>query len=230
MVRQVPAFGDLAAAIKRPRGVAATLIVGLTAIAVAIVVVLSHSPARVIAGNSIPTASNYIELEERGRLSECQPAGTIPAGASDIRLGIEGLYFSPSVSAVLLDGTHAIATGSHPPGGPSTPNVTVPVQRIGHAVHAATLCMAVGPALEPIRYYGASRHSGKRARNPLQEATLQLNYLVSGSHSWSSSLSSISYHMGLGHSPGGGGVIFLVVALMLTAVAATCRLALRELR
>lgn len=230
MVRRVSTSGGLAAAIKRPRGVAATLIVGLAAILVGIVVVLSRSPARVIAGNSIPTGSNYIELEERGRLSECQPAGTVPKGATALRLGIEGLYFSPPVRATLLSGTSVIATGSHPPGGPSIPNVTVPIARTDRAVRGATLCIAVGPALETIRYYGSPRHTGQRARNPLQEATLQLDYMGGGSPSWWSSLSSIAHHMGIGRSPSGGGVIFLVLALMLAAIAATCRLVLQELR
>ncbi len=212
------------------RGVAVTLAAGLLSIAVAVAIVLSRSPARVIATNSIPTGNNYVELEERGKLSTCQPAGTIPAGTSAIQLGVEGLYFSPAVSAKLLSAGHVIATGSHAPGGPSTPNVTVPVGRIDRSVQGARLCMTVGPALEPIRFYGEPRHVTQPVANPLQEATLQLAYVGGGSPSWWSLLSSIANNIGLGRAPSGGGVVFLLLVLMLAAIAAAVRLALQELR
>jgi hypothetical protein len=211
------------------RSVAITLAAGVALIGVAIVVVLARSQPTVAATNSV-SATNYIELEERGRLSECQPAAAIPQGTSAVRIGVEGLYFSPAASVTLLAGSHFIARGHHVPGGPAAPNVTVPIGRLSHAVRGARVCIAIGPALEPIRFYGAPRHLSTQATNPLQEAILHLDYLRAGSRSWWSRVSSIAYHMGLGHAPGGAGVVFLLILLMLAVIAATCRLALQELR
>jgi hypothetical protein len=211
------------------RSVIATLAVGLTAIAVAIVAVLAHSPLTLASANSA-SSTNYIELEEKGRLSTCQPAGPIPQDTSAIRFGIEGIHFSPAVSVRVLLGARVLREGHQIAGGPSIPNVSVPVARLTHPVDGARICMTVGPAIEPIRFYGTPKHTSAPASNPLQEATLHVEYLRTGAKSWLSFVPSITDHMGLGHAPSGTWIVFLLLILMLAVILIVVRLTLEELR
>ena len=86
------------------RSVIAALAVGMVAIAIGIIAVLAHSPLTVAGTNSVPR-KDYIELEEKGKLSNCQSAGVLPQGTSAIRFGIEGLHFSPAVTTRVLVGS-----------------------------------------------------------------------------------------------------------------------------
>lgn len=211
------------------RSVVIALAIGLALIVVAAILVPMHAPLAV-AGSNSTHGENYLELEERGILSNCQPAGTLPQGTSAIRIGVEGLYFSPATTVKILTGSRVIREGQHRAGGPSIPTVTVPVERLANAVDGARICTTVGPALEPIRYYGTPRHSSTPAANPLQEATLRMEYLRPGTKSWWSFASSIAHHMGLGRAPRGTWIAFLVVVLMLAVIVGATRLTLEELR
>jgi hypothetical protein len=211
------------------RSVVIALTIGLTLIGVAVIVVPMHAPLAVAGSNSIH-GENYLELEERGALSSCQPAGTLPQGTSAIRIGVEGLYFSPATTLKVLSGSRVLREGHHGAGGPSAPNVTVPVERLAHTVDGARICTTVGPAVGPIRYYGTPRHSSTPSANPLQEATLRVEYLRPGVKSWWSFASSIAHHMGLGRAPGGTWIAFLAMALMLAVIVGAARLTLEELR
>ncbi len=210
------------------RSVIVALAVGLVSIVIGVIAVLAHTPLKVAGTNSIP-ASGYIELEEKGKLSNCQQAGTLPQGTSAIRVGIEGLYFSPALTVKVMTGSRVLREGSQIAGGVSAPAVTVPVSRLAHAVNGARICLAVGPALEPIRFYGKPTGSASTT-NQLQGAALHVEYLRPGRQAWWSFLPSIAYHLGLGRAPSGTWVVFLVLALMLVVVAITSRLTLRELR
>ncbi len=212
------------------RSVVVALAAGLALIGLVTVVVLAHSPLTIFAANSV-SGQNYIELEERGKLSTCQAAATIPRGTSAIQIGIEGLHFSPGVTVKILTGSRVLAEGRQIAGGPSIPTVTVPVKPLAHPVSNARICTTVGPAVEPIRFYGAPKHSSTaQTANPLQQAELHMAYLHPGSKSWWSFAPSVVKHLGLGHAPGGKWTAFLVLILMLTAVAIASRLILEELR
>ncbi len=227
MIDTIPSDSGSSGVIRR--SVAVALAIGLTLLGVALIVVPTHSPYTLIGTNAI-RGSDYIELEEKGKLESCQSTGTIPRDTSAIRLGIEGLYFSPAVTIKISADSHLLREAAHRPGGPSAPTVTVPVERLTHAVNAASICIAVGPAREPIRYYGAPKHSSIPHANQLQEAVLQMQYLRPGTKSWWSMTSSIAYHMGLGRAPSGTWIVFLVIALMLAVVFISARLTLEELR
>jgi hypothetical protein len=211
------------------RSVVVALAAGLAVIGLVTAAVLAHSPLTIAATNSV-SRQNYIELEEKGKLSTCQPAGTIPRGTSAIQIGIEGLHFSPGVTVKILTGSRVLAEGQRIAGGPSIPTVTVPVKPLARAISQARICTTVGPAVEPIRFYGAPKHSSAAQANPLQEAELHMAYLRPGSKSWWSFAPSVVKHLGLGHAPSGKWVAFLVLILMLTAIAIASRLILEELR
>jgi hypothetical protein len=211
------------------RRVAIALAVGLTLTGIAVIVVLARSPLTVAGTNSVP-AANYIEITEKNKLSSCQSSGTIPQGTSAIRLGMEGVFFSPAVTLKVLMGSHIIREGHRVGGGASAPTVTVPVSSLAHAVRGAQICMTVGPAVEPIRYYGAPNRSPVPHANQLQQAILQIEYLRPGKKSWWSFASPIARHLGLGRAPSGTWVAFLVLVLMLAVILAASWLTVEELR
>ncbi len=211
------------------RSVTIALAVGLSLTGITIIAVLAHSPLKIIGTNSIP-ATDYIELTEKSKLSSCQTSGTIPQGTSAIRVGIEGLYFSPAVTVKVISGSRILREGHRIPGGASAPTVTVPVRRLASAVSGAQVCVAVGPAVEPIRYYGIPNHSPPPRATPLQQAILHISYLRPSDKPWWSFVSSIGYHMGLGRAPSGSWVAILVLLLMLVVILIVSRLTLEELR
>jgi hypothetical protein len=211
------------------RSVVTTLAAGLTLTGVAVVAVLAHSPLKVAGTNSIPP-SQYIELKENGKLSNCQQSGRIPQGISAIQVGTEGLFFSPAVTVKIFIGSHLLREGHQIAGGVSAPRVTVPVKRLGSTLNNARVCTTIGPALEPIRYYGVPRHLSTKPTNPLQVIMLQMRYLRPGPKPWWSFVSPIAYHMGLGRAPSGSWVVFLVLFLMLVVIIIASRLTLEELR
>ena len=211
------------------RSVIAALAVGLVSIGIGIIAVLAHSPLTVVGTNSVP-AKDYIELEEKGKLSNCQSAGVLPQGTSAIRFSIEGLHFSPAMTARVLMGSRVLREGHVLAGGPSIPNVTVPITRLAHAVSGASICTTVGPAVEPIRFSGTPRHTSAPHTDPLQEASLHIEYLRPDTKSWSSFVPAIVDHMGLGHAPSGSWVAYLVLILMLSAIFIVVRVTLEELR
>lgn len=211
------------------RSALAALAVGLASIGIAIVAVLAHSPLKVVGSNSIP-ATDYIELNQKGRLSSCQASGTIPQGTSAIRIGTEGPYFSPAVTVKVLSGSRVLREGHKIAGGASAPTVTVPVKSLASAVSGAQVCVTVGPAVEPIRYYGIPNRSAPPRATPLQEVTLHIEYMRPSEKSWWSFISPIAYHMGLGRAPSGTWVAILVLLLMLVVLFIVSRLTLEELR
>jgi hypothetical protein len=209
------------------RSVVIALAVGLAFIGIAIIAVLARAPLTVVGANPNPS-KDFIEVEESGALSNCQSAGTIPKGTTAIRIGIEGLNYSPAVSVRVLLGSQLIAAGNLPGGGVSAPSVTVPVGRFSHAVNGARICPTVGPALEPVRYYGVPVHS--RSAQQLHGAALHVEYLRPDTKLWGSFLSSIAYHMGLGRAMSGTWIAFLALALVIATFVLVCRLTVEELR
>ena len=196
--------------------------------AVAATVVLAQSPLTVAGTNSI-SAAQYIELE-KGHLNTCQPSGALPRGTSAIRIGIEGRSFSPAVTVKILKGPHVLKEGQQVAGRGATPTVTVHVNHLTQAVNGAQICTTVTPTGETLRFYGKPKRSPASNANQLQNAELHMEYLRPRSKSWWSSASSIAYHMGLGHTPSGAWVVFLVLALILAVIIIASRLTLEELR
>jgi hypothetical protein len=212
------------------RSVVAVLAVGLTAIGVGVVVVLSQRPLAAVASNSI-AGKRYIELEEeKHRLSSCQPAGVVPRGTSAIRVAVEGTYYSPPLTLRVLSGSRVIREATHRGGGPPAPNVTVGVASFASALHGGRICIAVGPTLGVVRYSGEPNPSAIGSKSPLAQAELHVEYLRPGSQRWWSMLSSITHDLGFGRAPSGDWVAFLVIFLMLGVVVVVSRLVLDEVR
>lgn len=217
-------------AVKRAnRSVAIALAVGLALTAIAVIAVLTRSPL-VLAGTNSVSAKNYIEVNHQGKVTTCQPSGTIPKGTSAIRIGIEGIYFGPPTTVKIFKSSHVLGEGRQIPGGAAAPTVTAHVGSLDRPVRNARICMTVGPMIGPLRYYGVPKNSAPPGADPLQQATLHLEYLRPAGKSWLTLASSIAYHMGLGRAPNGTWVAFLVIALGLVVVLLASRIAIEELR
>ncbi len=208
------------------RIVAFVLTIGLSLIAVAIVATVARSPITVAGTNSV--SARVVGELEKGDISNCQPAGTIPRGTSAIRITIEPIDVGPEVSVKVLSGSRTLTKGQTPAGWGSAPTVTVPVKPFASPIHGARICTTIGRVVQPYRISGELRHSHP-SEVELQALILRMEYLRPGPRSWLSLASSIAYHMGLGRAASGTWIAFLAVLLMLAVVALASRLTLEEL-
>jgi hypothetical protein len=202
------------------------LIVGLGLIVAAIVATLLGSPITVAGTNSV-SARVTGELE-KGDISSCQPAGTIPRGTSAIRIAIEPIEVGPKVGVKVLSGSRVLAEGQTPAGWGSASTVTVPVKPFTRPIHGARICTMIGATVQRFRISGELRHS-HTSEVKLQALILQMEYLRPGTKSWFSLASSVAYHMGLGRAASGTWIVFLAILLMLAVVVLASRLTLEEL-
>jgi hypothetical protein len=209
------------------RSVKIALAVALALVAVAIGAVLAHSPLTVAGANSVE-APLYRNGSVLGNSSSCEPAGTLPAGTSAIRISL-GANADPKISVKVFVGSRLVTQGTRTPGGGLNASATVPVRRISNTVHDARLCITLGSSAEPIGIRGIATRPAVNRVITLQDVKLRAEYLRPGPKSWWSLTSSIAYHFGLGRGAGGTWIGFLVLALMLAVAVIATRLTLKEL-
>lgn len=199
------------------------LAVGLTALAVALGVLLSGSPLTVAGTNGVP--ANLAVAFIRGSEVSCQAGGTLPQGTEAIRVSLSA-NTGPKVSLRVLSGATLIAEGERDAGWGIDETVTVPVTRVTRAIGDTRICTTVGPAVEPIQVNG-SRVAGA---NGLTTIGLRMEYLRPGPHSWLSLVASTARRMGLDHAPSGSWVAYLAIAVMFAVAALVSCIYLRETR
>ena len=202
------------------------LAVGLLLVAIALGVVLSRSPLTVAGTNSIP--AGLATTGALGGKSRCQPDETLPRGTSAIRVSVVAIA-GPRVTLQARSRALVITHGERGAGWGVAETTTVPVNHVLRTTPNTEICIAFGPALEPITIHGAVRTTtvggGTRAG-----VRFRVEYLRPGHTSWWSMASSVARRMGLGHSPTGTWIAWLIIALMITVAALASRLILRELR
>jgi hypothetical protein len=203
------------------------LIVGLALVAIAIGVVLSRSPLEVAGTNSIPatSAAGYAP----GGTTACQPSGTIPEGTTAIRISASQ-NVGPKVTLEAFSGPSIVARGERAACWGIDETVTVPVERVAHAIPNAKICVVIGPVTEAVQINGVQLHTTSRFGAPETVVRFGVEYLRPGSSSWFSLASTVARRMGFGHAPSGTWIVFLLLALTITIVALASRLLLRELR
>ena len=206
-----------------------TLAVGLALSAIALVVVLSHSPVTVIGTNSI---RYHIAIGAiRHPTNQCELGRTLPEGTTAIRVSASA-NTGPKVNLTALSGEEVVSHGERGAGWGIAETVTVPVSRVPSTVADSRICVAFGRLIEPVQINGAlvrrvaTNGSGATTVIP----AFRIEYLHAGHSSWWSLASSVARHMGLGRAASGTWIVLLVIALMLTVVVLTSRLILRELQ
>jgi hypothetical protein len=208
------------------RRVKVALVVALALTAVAIGVTLSHAPLRVVGTNAVPVEAPVAFT--RGDTSKCQ-VGTVPQGTSGIRVSIAS-GAGPRLRLKVLSGSRVIAQGERAAGWGLEDSALVPVSAVPHTIRDALICIAVGAAAEPEPVLGVPTRRGSSNALGFNDVKLRLEYLRPAHRSWWSQVSSIAYHMGLGHAASGTWLVFLVLALMIGVAVLAARLVLEELR
>ena len=130
----------------------------------------------------------------------------------------------------MLSGSRVVAQGERAAGWGLEDNALVPVDAVPHTISNALICIAVGPAAEPEPVLGVPTRHGSPNELPFKDVKLRLEYLRPAHRSWWSQISSVAYHMGLGHAASGTWLVFLVLALMIALTVLAARLLLEELR
>jgi hypothetical protein len=206
---------------RRPTLVGVALIAGLTALAVALGVVLSGRPLTLAGSNSVPAnlAVSFITHAE----SSCEEGGTVPQGTRAIRVSLSA-NTGPEVTLKVFSGSTLVTEGEHDAGWGIDETVTVPVKRVAHTVHEAHVCTSVTNVVEPLQVNG----SRARASGGAIAVLLRMEYLRPGRRSWLSLAPSAARAMGLDHAPRGAWGAYLVIALMLTVAVLASRLIVRE--
>jgi hypothetical protein len=197
-----------------PTALAAGLILTIAALGI----VLSGAPVTVAGTNGI-SAKNKLG-NTSGSVTLCQAGGTLPRGATAIRVSLSA-NIGPRVTVRALSGRNTIAEGSRPAGWGLAETVTVPIKPAPRTVPNVRICTVIGPSPEPFELKGVLAKG---------RGLLRVEYLRAGPSSWWSLAPTVAEHMGLGRAPTGSWIAWLAIATMLAVGALTSRLALRELQ
>jgi predicted membrane protein DUF2142 len=202
-------------------GVRVALAAGLALLAVAIAVRVSRPPLTAFATNSVKAEGTIASTQ--GNTTFCQSNETLPAGASAMRLTV-GVNVGPKVTVTVLSGSQVVAKGVQAAGWTGE-EVTVPIAPVPTPVTGASVCIAIGPAVESIGL------TGVKAPHPTGEAPgkVRVEYLRPGNRTWLSMAGAVARRLGLGRSPSGTWIAFVPILLMLAALVLTVRLVLGEL-
>jgi Predicted membrane protein (DUF2142) len=173
-------------------------------------------------------ATNHVAQEggigsTKGNTTFCQSGETVPAGAQAMRVSLS-VNIGPKVKLTVTQGSQVLTEGTQPAGWTGE-QVTIPVAPLPTAATGATICLAIGPAVEPIEL------GGTKAKNPTGEAPgkARIEYLKPGAKTWLGMAGSIAHRLGMGRSPSGTWIAFIPLLLMGAAAAIVAWLVLREL-
>jgi hypothetical protein len=198
------------------------LAAGLALIALAVAVTLSRSPM-VFAGAGLARTGTVIAVT-RGDTRLCQGGEVLPRETAAIHTSLFA-NDGPSVKVEALRGTEVLTRGEEGSGWGVGEAATVPVARVGRTFRNVTVCLTLGPSIEPFDVLGAKVEAG--AKGGGGEAEMRIEYLRPGHASWWSLIPAIARRMGFGRAPDGAWSVALPAALMATLIALVSWLLLR---
>lgn len=204
---------------------AVTLGVGLVLLAVAIAVVLTRSPPRVLRAG---VQEGALVANTAADLQICQAGEVLPAGVSGIRLPIWA-FFGTSIHVSVYSGSRVITEGSRGPDWTGS-TVTVPVAPLKRTASSVQVCFRAGPNSQPLFVTGAAAPPTSAATTNGQSlpGRMDIEYLAAGKGSWWSRIQQVSWNMGLGRAFSGTWIVLLVFALMAGTGGLAVRIVLRE--
>jgi hypothetical protein len=154
--------------------------------------------------------------------------GTVPEGTSAIRISIAA-DTGPKVTLTVLSGSQIVTQGERDAGWGVYENLTIPVKPVPRPISNARICLAFGPAIEPIEILGSAVPVTAEGGRAGRVVKFRVEYLRPGDATWWSMVSSVARRMGLGHAPSGTWIVFLLIGLMIAVSALAALLVLREL-
>jgi Predicted membrane protein (DUF2142) len=194
---------------------------GLALIALGIAVTLSRSPLVPAASNGVPART--VIAATRGDLHICQTGEVVPAGTTAIHFSLFA-NDGPRLTAEALAGGRVLTRGVRGSGWGVGEAATVPVARVARTVRGATVCVTLGPSIEPFDIFGDKIGSGAGKGN---EVEMRIEYLRSGGRSWWSLIPAIARRIGYGRAPSGAWSVALPAALMAALLVLVAWLLLR---
>jgi hypothetical protein len=204
------------------------LAAGLALVAIAVFLVLLHSPATVAASNGVAPAT--VLGTTTADAGACQSGEALPAHTSAIRLQIEATT-GPRVAVEVFAGARPITRGTQGTAWYGSV-VTVPVAPLGRAVAHTTVCFRLSDLTGLVALSGASSSPATAAVDngkPLP-GRLRIEYLRPSRESWWSRAGSVIAHMGLGRAASGSWIVLPIVLLGAGAIALASWTLVRELR
>jgi hypothetical protein len=196
--------------------------------AVAVCVVLLHSPMTVAATNGVQPAAVVGVVTEDG--SACQPREELPAGSSAIRLDLDAVI-GPRVNVEVLDGSRVITRGTQGTAWYGSA-VTVAVRPLPHAFSHVRVCFK----LSAVSGYLALRGIDSGPTGALTiggrhlPGRIGIAYLRPTHESWWSRADTVIRHMSLGRATRGTWIALPIAALLAAAIAIASWVIVRELR
>jgi hypothetical protein len=203
------------------------LAVGLTLVAIAVALVLSGSPARVLGTNSALTRAVIASVD--GSASICQADGVLPRGTSALRLSLNA-GIGPSVTVTVLANGRTLARGTRGSGWTGA-DVTVPVAVVASRTPRTTLCFSLGQSRQPVALFGEPEPPSAAASSAGQRLAgrIEVEYMATGDTSWWASAEAVARRIGLGRAPSGSWVVLLLLSLMAAVAMLASFLSVREL-
>jgi hypothetical protein len=203
------------------------LAAGLALIALAVFVVLLHSPSTVAATNGIGPNTELVGTTSSIRV--CQAGETVPASTVAIRLSIEATT-GPRVSVKAVAASGVVTRGTRGSAWYGSA-VTIPVRRVERTVARTTVCVGLGALTGYVALLGAPTRPGTAAvaRGARLPGRIGISYLRAGGRSWWSLAGAVIRHMGLGRAPSGSWIVLPIAALAAAAIALASWLLVREL-
>jgi len=226
------------------RGTRVALAAGLTSTAIALGIVLSHSPPAVTRSKIPMTIIVGFGKSDLGaRL--CQANEVLPRRTTAIRVSLIAVLGPPVSVEASLDG-HVLTRGRRGAGWTAS-SVTIPVTPLSRTMSSVTVCVNVSSPDEPVGIRGArttpalaafdrqgplprsSHSSALRYREGPLPGRIMIEYLRPGESSWWSLATSVARRMGLGRAETGTWVALLAILLMVAVGGAMSRVILKEL-
>jgi hypothetical protein len=214
---------------RRPTIVTALLGVGLVAIAIAAVVVLSQRAQRRSGTNLTADYGYVIPLQAGEQL--CEPGELLPGDTAGLRLDASsGGRPGPLLVASVVD-PHArtVATGMLRAGW-QTGQVTIPLTRVARTLAGATVCL-VDRGTQPVAFGGSVPDANfyvALGGKPLS-GRMRIEYMRPGRESWFALIPTLGYRLSLAKADFvRHWAVFAAILAMLVAIAVALRTVVRE--
>ncbi|HYV16728.1 MAG TPA: hypothetical protein VE972_11990 [Conexibacter sp.] len=201
----------------RRRVLAATLAIGLTLLALGLVVTLSQTAARRTGTDGTSVTEALAVTSSDGTF--CQPRELVPAGTGAVRLSLKATTRrSSTVAVAVMRGRTTLARGARTSRW-SGEQLDVPLRSTLHADVVGRICVTLG-GHAPIALGGMPTGTKVAARTGRQALSgrLRIEYLRPGRESWWSLASTVAHRITIGHPLPGSPAALLAVLLTLASI------------